>query len=313
MNELKAELFKLAEDLKELSIVSYSIDPNILEEFLSLSEESKTRIIHSDGRRAGRIKKIADKHGCEVKWYKKNQVHGKFFLTENKALVSTGNLTKRGLEDELNLGISTSLREVRKSAKTYFDGLWRGVLPGGDNGSDLKEIRFLWSPEHIPQEILSLAEKSDEMYVVSPFIGNGAISEIRKRCENIQVLVNLSYGLREEIFDIKSLAEQNRVYSNTSFHAKIYLFDGESAIVSSANATDSALLNRGKHEVGIYIEEENLLRDVIDFVDFLQEGATMLEKEDLMRRGSESRTPKEDEEAGKEVSEKDKKIIPESL
>jgi len=128
---------------------------------------------------------------------------------------------------------------------------------------------FLKNP--IIDEFCRLVESSQEsLFLCSPFIKNN-ITElvIHKKRQNIRVDVLTSYKLANfyrrssDLEALRALLKNNTTVKNlTSLHAKVYIFDKQKTIITSANLTNNGL--RNNYEYGILIDDPEQTRRVYE-------------------------------------------------
>lgn len=121
-------------------------------------------------------------------------------------------------------------------------------------------------------ELLSQASKN--LLVCSPYIGKGPCKRIltllRERNRtgiSVQLLTDLSReNMLSEATDVKSILELCGALPNMDIrflpriHAKVYVADERTAIVTSGNLTDSGLSHN--FEYGIYLTDKRLVRRI---------------------------------------------------
>lgn len=134
---------------------------------------------------------------------------------------------------------------------------------------------------------------AEELVIVSPFIGREPVEalskalcqrrEVRLRCIfNYSASHLLSGGVDgEAVALLAKTCPRTSVFHLGGLHAKVYIADRKIALVTSANFTWSGWLRN--REVGVWLDEPNLVRDAYQWVEGVQQISTPLEEEDLDR------------------------------
>ncbi len=135
-----------------------------------------------------------------------------------------------------------------------------------------------------------------EFVMVSPFLGREPVEALRdalcrrEQGERIRVrcVVNCSSDhLLDGSVDSEAMAllakdcPQADIFHLGGLHAKVYIADQKTALITSANFTWSGW--RRNREVGVWLEEPNMVREAYQWVSAIQEISTPLEEEDLSR------------------------------
>ena len=139
-------------------------------------------------------------------------------------------------------------------------------------------------------------QAEEEFVIVSPFIGREPVEALRdalcrrQQSERIRVrcVVNCSSDhLLNGSVDSEAVAllagdcPRADIFHLGGLHAKMYIADQKTALVTSANFTWSGW--RRNREVGVWLEEPNLVREAYQWASAIQEISTPLEEEDLSR------------------------------
>ena len=135
-----------------------------------------------------------------------------------------------------------------------------------------------------------------EFVIVSPFLGREPVEALRdvlcrrKRSEQIRIrcvvnsssdhLLNGSVDSEAMVLLAKDCPQADISHLG-GLHAKVYIADQKAALVTSANFTWSAW--RRNREIGVWLEEPNLVREAYQWASAIQEISTPLEEEDLSR------------------------------
>jgi hypothetical protein len=123
----------------------------------------------------------------------------------------------------------------------------------------------------------ALAGDASTVRIASPFVKHGAVEKLLSEApSSLRVLTRFNLDhFREGVSDISALRRLvelgARVRGVQRLHAKLYLFDGNHAIITSANMTESGL--RKNHELGVVAEEGALPRRCVAYFDGLWEKA----------------------------------------
>lgn len=129
-----------------------------------------------------------------------------------------------------------------------------------------------------------------EFVMVSPFLGREPVEALRdalcrrEQGERIRVrcVVNCSSDhLLDGSVDSEAMAllakdcPQADIFHLGGLHAKVYIADQKTALITSANFTWSGW--RRNREVGVWLEEPNMVREAYQWVSAIQEISTPLE------------------------------------
>lgn len=106
---------------------------------------------------------------------------------------------------------------------------------------------------------------------MSPFVKKWAINEFLKNKSNkvkAEIITNFKlqsiYRGASDIEALQILLDNScKVTSNHKLHAKIYVFDKKSVIITSSNLTRSGF--NYNHEAGVYSEDSNIVKDTLSF------------------------------------------------
>lgn len=146
-------------------------------------------------------------------------------------------------------------------------------------GSTVEE--YAGGPERIDrlfEELVSLADK--KIILLSPFLSLNFISDIRSVVESkrdkITIITNspdspiVDRVVHQKVVDMLRKAGYNVIISKRDFHAKIYLFDNQAAIVGSSNLSRQGFFRN--YELGVLIlgKECIKIRDWISTVNGVQ-------------------------------------------
>lgn len=120
-------------------------------------------------------------------------------------------------------------------------------------------------------EFFSLVKNSEKnIYLCAPFIKKEIVDKILDaRKDGITMVVITSSNISNflcgslDISAIKELISQGVTVRNyQNLHAKIYIFDREKALVTSANLTNNALYNN--YEYGVLIENDEIINQIYE-------------------------------------------------
>ncbi|MDR2124825.1 MAG: phospholipase D-like domain-containing protein [Desulfovibrio sp.] len=129
-------------------------------------------------------------------------------------------------------------------------------------------IEIINTPLH--KKFLSLCQSANaEIYLCSPFIKEEIVDDIllvKKDEVNIKLITNINlknfYNQASDISAIKKLVLRNTVYNRSDLHAKFYIFDRRTCIITSANLTKSGL--KRNFEYGIITNNECLINKALE-------------------------------------------------
>jgi len=124
----------------------------------------------------------------------------------------------------------------------------------------------------------ALAEDASTVRIASPFIKHGAVEGLLSEASpSLRILTRFNLDhFREGVSDTSALrrlvALGAQVRGVQRLHAKLYLFDADHAVITSANMTEGGL--RKNHELGVVAEGGALPRRCVAYFDGLWEKAT---------------------------------------
>ncbi|MBI5729524.1 MAG: NgoFVII family restriction endonuclease [Ignavibacteriales bacterium] len=114
----------------------------------------------------------------------------------------------------------------------------------------------------------NLVSQSKSLKIVSPFISEQIIVQIKKDFDLSNLEMITRYNLRDFAQNVSSLSALKlavsngaKVYGVKNLHSKIYMFDNK-AIISSANLTSGGLYHN--YECGILFDDKLLLKQLQD-------------------------------------------------
>ncbi len=122
-----------------------------------------------------------------------------------------------------------------------------------------------------------LADGASTVRFASPFIKHGAVTGLlSETCPSLRILTRFNLDhFREGVSDISALRRLvelgAQVRGLQRLHAKLYLFDADRAVITSANLTVGGL--RKNHELGVVAEGGALPRRCVAYFDGLWEKA----------------------------------------
>lgn len=134
----------------------------------------------------------------------------------------------------------------------------------------------------IYDEFMNLVESTDkEIKLCAPFIKTSIIDDIltyKKQNVNISTITNVKLmSFYRKVLDIEALSKilisNGKVYNYPMLHAKIYIFDDNKLIITSANLTEAGL--KKNKEYGIISDEGALINSAnIDFNNMCNDDIT---------------------------------------
>lgn len=139
-------------------------------------------------------------------------------------------------------------------------------------------------------DLLELVHQSKKsIKITSPFVKHDICSELIN-VKNLSTRIDLitSFKLMSiytgslDISAIENIIDNNGIVKNyPKLHSKIYLFDDEKAIITSANLTYGGLIKN--FEYGIYIDEKSVVESIVDDFNSLSENEItgIVKKSDL--------------------------------
>lgn len=143
----------------------------------------------------------------------------------------------------------------------------------GHNNLLMKILRSPWKTE-----LLDLVQQTKRsIKVTSPYIKANICHEIiAAKARNVGVELITSFKLSSihdgsiDLAGIEHILENEGAVKNFSrLHSKIYLFDNEKAVITSANLTNGGLLTN--FEYGILIDDAEVVREISDDFQALSE------------------------------------------
>lgn len=145
-------------------------------------------------------------------------------------------------------------------------------------------VKILNGPVY--DEFLNIVENStNEIKLCAPFIKTGIINDIlryKKQNVNIKTITNVKLmSVYRKVLDIDALSKillsNGRLFNYPNLHAKIYIFDDNKLIITSANLTEAGL--KKNKEYGIYTDESTLVKNAnIDFDQMCNDDITGIVK-----------------------------------
>lgn len=120
-----------------------------------------------------------------------------------------------------------------------------------------------------------VAGTASEVIIASPFLGAGPMGRLadiltgagRPATPELRLITNLSVGnMLSGSLDVAALTDlarrlrSARITYLPGLHAKVYVFDGKTAIVTSGNLTEGGL--SGNHEYGLLLRDAALVKTV---------------------------------------------------
>ncbi len=145
------------------------------------------------------------------------------------------------------------------------------------------------------QEVKDILKASDEVFVVSPFITDEAVSALEDAVAGVQSMIVVT-TMKQQDYDqlnkipvllkLFSIAETHAVdltvKIDNKLHGKVYAGKKDDnylgAIITSANLTGNGMANN--HEWGVYISDGTVINDICEQI--LSETEMTVDKEDLL-------------------------------
>jgi hypothetical protein len=294
--ELFQKFIGLAE--KEIRLATANLSPEALSAILkNMRKNVKLRVINNRGSKNNEIKKIIipDKN-----WKRFKQFHAKFCVIDDKVLlVGSSNVTETSLGSEnrefssfFEAEILVTDKEIIKDAVNLFDIIWNekkdiSILQTNSN--------FISSAYGIPTQLLNLfREAKNEVVIIVPALFDDGGKLLKCLREEYNPKVKIKIITHHEIpknyvEEVKKLQEQNTelIFVEDRIHCKIYVFDWEKAVISSANLSKTSWCF--SLESGILTSDENVLEKIKNQVK------TWESKRTEMTEGEKVSEPPEDE------------------
>lgn len=268
---------------EKVDIATGSLSPEGLSTILSeLDSNVELRIINNwtGGGGYSGIKEIIDTQE-ELKRCKR--FHGKLCIVDDEtALVGSSNITTgslgepEGKSGTVEANLYTTDEDIVNQASSLFDTVWneKEKPPTRD-----KDSRFLSSARGMPLRVKSLIEEAgEEITIIIPPLfetreGYKSIPHyIRELNPDVKLKIITSCSIPENYVD---LVKEIGSWDNTEIklvkdriHAKAYVIDWETAIVSSANLEFTSWVS--SLETGVVIEEEDYLDEIKEKVEELE-------------------------------------------
>lgn len=136
--------------------------------------------------------------------------------------------------------------------------------------------------DSVYDEFMNLVEKTDkEIKLCAPFIKKGIVNDIltyKKQNVNITTITNIKLmSFYRKVLDIEALSNilnsNGKIYNYPMLHAKIYIFDDNKLIITSANLTEAGL--KKNKEYGIISDDRDLINTAnTDFKDMCNDDIT---------------------------------------
>src|SRR5438552_2765248 len=143
--------------------------------------------------------------------------------------------------------------------------------PSAKNVKDFRLIDCGWIEEFQAASKL----KTDELFIISPFIKLRSVKRLTAGKKKIQVLTRFALSdLFEGVSDLSALRYLLKLGAEIRgikyLHSKLYLFGQQRAILTSANLTDAALTRN--HELGIVTDKASEIDSCRNYFDRLWQG-----------------------------------------
>lgn len=139
-------------------------------------------------------------------------------------------------------------------------------------------MKVIYKEELVPflRELFQKAQKS--VYVVSAWIRGSTFKELISLLkENIELEVIVRAGNLSDM-DVTDVAffretknKGGKIYLNPKLHAKFLIIDEKYAVLGSSNITFMGLYPEGNVEANLYIEEEEKVKELLEFYRSLKE------------------------------------------
>lgn len=268
---------------EKVDLATGSLSPEGLNMILSeLDPDIKLRIINNrtGGGGYSGIEEIID---IQEELKRCKRFHGKLCIVDDEtALVGSSNVTTgslgepEGKSGNVEANLCTIDGDIVDQASTLFDTVWneKEKPPSRE-----KDSRFLSSARGMPMRVKSLIEEAEEeiTIVVPPLFdtpqGYKSIPHyIRELNPDAKLKIITSRSIPENYVDLVKEIER---WNNTEIklvedriHAKIYVIDWETAIISSANLEFTSWVS--SLETGVLTEEENHIEEIKEKVEELE-------------------------------------------
>lgn len=115
-----------------------------------------------------------------------------------------------------------------------------------------------------------VSSSKEKIRLCAPYVKTDVVKNVNKNKKEkvkIEIISNFNlanfYRKSSDIGAFKEIIQsKGKVYNNQSLHAKIYIFDDNYSIITSANLTTSGF--KRNVEYGVFIKEKNLVAETIN-------------------------------------------------
>lgn len=271
-----------------LKILTHSIHPKVMRQLFSqMNSGVKIKIIANriGGKLKRKIEEVGERYGMNVEIYKCKNNHSKICIRDKEAVIlGSSNLTisslgRPGRDGKLEGNIYTNDSDIVDQADALFEAVYqrdKTLLTA------LKNENFISSGYGIPKKLEELIENAqrDVVIISPPMIQDRVVFHIGKLNEHVKMTVIITwpdkinkknyYGLEFlRHFSSARTGETTVLSVSEDIHAKVFLIDGKTAVISSANLTWPSW--QKMIEAGIVSEKE-------EDVEFLKQKIAALTK-----------------------------------
>lgn len=196
-------------------------------------------------------------------------LHAKILMNEREVVIGSANISARALwigkRGSIELGLYMREKRVIDSLKAFARSIIEGrKLP---EGVTIKKVKILYGPKDLSACLIDLFRKaSQNVYIVSPFIGIEIIDQILEVINREHVRVEVITTMRKQ--DIKTtlqdlLAIEQLLKSDVdirrldTLHAKLLIVDKSIGVIGTFNMTFEGIYEN--YEVCIVAKESSLV------------------------------------------------------
>lgn len=185
-------------------------------------------------------------------------IHQKTLLIDDaKAIVMTFNFTSSSFQHERNFALIMDDPGRVKAISSLFAADWNHLAYENTNSS------LIISPDNSRNKLLELiqdAGKSIKIYAqgISDYKIIGALANAARNSVDVQILT--SKHLSQGIQDYLHHAGVKIYYTKMMIHAKVFIIDGQKAVIGSINLTRQSLDDN--RELSVITEDRSVISDL---------------------------------------------------
>jgi len=218
-------------------------------------------------------------------------LHAKIIMNEREAVISSANISARALWIEkigsIELGLYVHEKQAVNSLKAFAKSIIEGrQLP---EGITINRMKLVYGPKGLSDRLIDLFRKvSQEMYIVSPFVGMEIVDQILDVINKEHIRVELITTMKKQdiLIMLQDLSAIERLLESgvnirrlNKLHAKLLVVDKSIGVVGTFNMTFEGVYEN--YEISVVIEEPSLVKKLIKWYFSILQLSKSVRQEDV--------------------------------